>query len=94
METENRPTVGLADSLTIPGAVIIGTPDPRGKVRAIGVLTRDELQTIVQQAHDVYGITADPFATPGSADVAAERDRCASIAKWYGVPEHAFGATA
>ena len=74
METKNRPSVGLADSLTIPGAVIIGTPDPRGKVRAIGVLTREELQIIVQQAHDLYGITADPFATPGSADVERVHD--------------------
>ena len=67
-ETPTRPTVGLADSLTIPGAVIVGRPDLRGKLYASERLTRDELRTIVQQAHDVYGITADPFATPGSAD--------------------------
>lgn len=73
METETltRPRVALADSLTIPGAVIIGVPEPRGKVRAIGVLTRDELQAIVQQAYDRYGVTADPFATPGSFDFPA-----------------------
>jgi len=68
-ETQTRPTIRLDDSQTIAGGVAIGRPDARGKVWTHDVLTRAELQAIVQQAHDVYGVTADPFATPGSADL-------------------------
>lgn len=68
-ETKTRATVVVADSIVVPGAVTIGRPDARGKVYALGVFDRDELQAIVQQAYDVYGIAADPFATPGSADL-------------------------
>ena len=68
METETRASVMLADSLTIPGAFVLGRTDARGKLVASEVLTRADLERIVQDAHDLYGITADPFATPGSAD--------------------------
>lgn len=80
METTTRPAVVLADSLTLPGAVSIGRPDHRGKVHASDLFTREELQAIVQQAHDVYGIVADPFATPGSAEAPAGQpcERCAN----------------
>lgn len=91
METETRASVVLADSLTIPGAVSVGRPDHRGKVNASDVFTREELQAIVQQAHDVYGITADPFATPGSAE---DHSRCQTIGAWYGVPAYAFATPA
>jgi len=74
METETRASIVLADSLTIPGAVSVGRPDHRGKVNASDVFTREELQAIVQQAHDVYGITADPFATPGTLEVERVHD--------------------
>lgn len=97
METTTAPAVVLGDSLTIPDAVTIGRPDHRGKVNASDVFTREELQAIVQQAHDRYGITADPFATPGSADVdpavaalVDDHSRCRTIGEWYGVPVHAF----
>lgn len=70
METENRPTVELSDSLMAEGSVVLA--HRRGhKLASVAVLTRAELAQFVQQAHDVYGITADPFATPGSADVDA-----------------------
>lgn len=58
---KTRAGVVLADSLTIPGAVSIGRPDARGKMTALDVFTRDELQAIVQQAYDVYDIAPDPF---------------------------------
>lgn len=60
-ETRDRAAVVLQDSLTIPGAVSINRPDARGKARAIDVVTRGELQAIVQQAYDRYGILADPL---------------------------------
>ena len=68
METETQAGITLADSMTITDGVILGRPDLRGKVHASEVLTRAELQAVVQQAYDVYGIAADPFASPGSAD--------------------------
>jgi len=60
-ETNTRPTVVLADSVTITDAVTIGRPDHRGKVHAADVYTRDELQAIVQQAYDKYDVLADPL---------------------------------
>lgn len=69
METESkRETVVLTDSQTIPGSVALSRVQGNGKLYGVTILSRAELQAIVQQAHDRYGITADPFATPGSAD--------------------------
>lgn len=67
METETRPAVELTDSLLVEGSVVLAHR-ANHKLISAAVLTRDELQAFVQQAHDLYGITADPFATPGSAD--------------------------
>lgn len=69
-ETTTRPSpFNLRDSVTLPGSVALDHRQyGRGKATAMALLTRDDLRAIVQQAHDVYGITADPFATPGSAD--------------------------
>jgi len=67
METENRPAVELTDSLLIEGNVVLAHR-VNHKLVSAAVLTRDELQVFVQQAHDLYGVVADPFATPGSAD--------------------------
>lgn len=63
METENRETVALADSQTIFGNVVVSRVERTGKLYGVTILSRAELQAIVQQAHDRYGITADPFAT-------------------------------
>lgn len=35
-------------------------------------LSLTDLQTVVQKAYEQFGITADPFAAPGSADVPDE----------------------
>lgn len=67
METDNRPAVELTDSRLVEGSVVLAHRT-HGKSMSVAVLTRDELQAFVQQAHDLYGVTADPFATPGSAD--------------------------
>lgn len=67
METETRPAVELTDSLLVEGNVVLAHR-VHHKLISAAVLTREELQAFVQQAHDVYGVTADPFATPGSAD--------------------------
>lgn len=80
METENRPSVELTDSLLIPGNVVLAHR-VNHKLVSAAVLTREELQVFVQQAHDVYGVTADPFASPGSGDADPWPD-----AVGYGVP--------
>lgn len=67
METNDRPAVELTDSLLVEGSVVLAHR-VNHKSMSVAVLTRDELQAFVQLAHDVYGVTADPFATPGSAD--------------------------
>lgn len=67
METTPHPTVELTDSLLVDGSVVLAHRQGH-KLMSVAVLTRAELAAFVQQAHDVYGITADPFATPGSAD--------------------------
>jgi len=73
METDNRHTVALTESQTIPGHVVVSRVHDNGKLYGVTIMSREELQGIVQQAHDLYGITADPFATPGSADAPTER---------------------
>lgn len=67
METNDRPAVELTDSLLVEGSVVLAHRMGH-KSMSVAVLSREELQAFVQQAHDVYGVTADPFATPGSAD--------------------------
>lgn len=68
METEtNRPTVELTDSLLVEGSVVLAHR-VNHKLVSAAVLTREELQVFVQQAYDVYGVAADPFATPVSAE--------------------------
>lgn len=90
METENRPAVELTNSLLTEGSVIIARRN-NGKLYAVEPYTREELQAIVQQANDLYGITADPFATPGSLEApAVDHSRCQTAGAWYGVPQHAF----
>lgn len=68
MGTNDRPAVELTDSLLVEGSVVLAHR-VNHKLISAAVLTREELQVFVQQAHDVYGVTADPFASPGSADV-------------------------
>lgn len=63
METTTHPAVELTDSLSVEGSVVLAHR-VRHKLMSVAVLTRAELQAFVQQAHDVYGIAADPFATP------------------------------
>ena len=67
METETK-TVAVQQALTVDDAFIIGRMS-NGKVFAQEVFTAAELQEIVQQAYDRYGVLADPFDTPGSGSV-------------------------
>lgn len=84
--------VELSDSRLVEGSVVLAH-NVGGKLMSVGVLTRAELQEFVQQAHDRYGVTADPFATPGSADVPATCGR--TLHTMHGVltcvlaPDHA-----
>lgn len=73
METNDRTAVELSDSLLVEGSVVLAHRQGH-KLMSVAVLTRDELVAFVQQAHDVYGITADPFATPGSGDAPLAQD--------------------
>lgn len=69
METETLTyqRVTLADSMVFEDAVVLQEGGGR-KPRSLAVLTKAELRQLVQQAYDQYGVSADPFATPGSAD--------------------------
>jgi hypothetical protein len=63
METETKTRVSMVRLAS--GGIVVAT------ARQYMVLRPDELRDLVQQAHDVHGIVADPFATPGSAEVTA-----------------------
>ena len=68
-ETNTGSRYVLQDALTVPNGVVLADAWTGRKPHGMLVLSRAELQEIVQQAHDRYGVVADPFATPGSGSV-------------------------
>lgn len=74
MDTTIRPVVELTDSLLVEGSVVLAHR-VNHKSMSVAVLSREELQVFVQLAYDVYGVVADPFASPGSGDVDPWADR-------------------